>query len=539
MRMRDAMNRPPAGGGFEGQRGFATATVILLMLISAVGGAFLLKRVRSNAVASGGYYQARTAALAAQAGMQSALAQLENDPAGGVARLNAYLADTTRQWLLGTPSAARTRREIAMDNGLQRFAARILAFDPKSGLVKLEGQGEGPGGSESSVYGVYRLGGITSDSPVPAKYVWFMAGESRNVDQQVDVWGNTYFGGGVHFNGGAANSVMHGTVKIARGAGLESSFDEHISFCYNTYIQTPFKSQGGGADFTGDAGFEEDLSLDAMFKWTETGKTIYVNKNVTGGHTDIMAQGNRVVHAGALNTGRVTGASSILDNGGPIDLAAKLGMDPGPEDEIHINMAAIPAGKRYSFASLGIGSYGNLTGADLTAAYMKAAAAGDLYKDFLVIEVNSQMNFQAASPNTLAGNFVFDVTDQVNVNLNLPASDPASVSLWHVRGSGKLNGFGGAGLFRGYVNVTGSGSVIYQWPAGCEFQGAIHHVSTTAGFQLNGSTGPLKLTFDAGVFEELSPLGILIPPGGVPVSSGNTVKLVDVKIRPRQFSRWF
>lgn len=526
------------------EAGFATATVIVLLVLAIVGGAYVLKLTRSQAAAAGGYFQARSASWAAQAGLERGLAQLEADPAGSVALLNGYLADTTRQWLFGNPGS---RTEVGMDNDLQRYSARILAFDPATGMVKLEGQGEGPGGSESRVVGVYRLGGLAPDVSPLAKYVWFMAGEARNVDQAVQARGNVYFGGGVHFNGGADGSIMHGTFKVARGGGLESTFDAGITFCRNTYIQTPFKSQGKGAVFTNDAGFEEEIFIDTDPEWNRRGHTVYLNSDITRGHARFNLGGNRVLHSGGLNTSRVYNASDIDNHGRPIDIAAALDMVPGPESELSVDLSSVPPAYRHAPASLGIARWGNTHGIELSAAYADAKARGLLYRDFLVLDVDSDMNLMEVPDNLLVGKFVFDVTAQVNVNINLPESDPASVSLWRVGDGGRMFGFGGQGLFRGYVNVSGNGSVIYQWKANCEFQGAIHHVSPTTKFQLNGSTGPLFLTFSTGVFEELHPLGVLIPPAGAPgpgrppvrPAQPPKVKLVDVRIRPTFWGSYY
>ncbi len=529
---------PTASRVADRQAGFATATIILLLVLSIVGGAYVLKLTRSQASAAGGYYQARAASLAAQAGLEEALAQLESDPAGAVALLNGYLADTSRQWLLGS-GGARTEHRIGGNR--QRYAVRIAAFDPATGMVKLEGFGEGPGGSASRAHGVYRLGGLAPDLPLLAKYAWYMAGDARNVDQPVEVLGDAYFGGSVHFNGGSDGSVLNGTVKIARGAGAESSFDGYILFAGTAYVQTPLKSQGRGAHFGGNAGFEADLFLETDTEWMRTGLTVYTNAGIVGGSGRLDVDGNQVVHSGSLNTARVAGASRITDNRGPIDIGRALGMDPGPESEVSVDLSSVPANRRFTPSALGLARGPGTHGPELSAAYAAAQSRGELYRGFLVIDVGSGLNFMDVPDNLLRGKFVFDVTAPVTINGNLPDSDPASVSLWRFGSGGSATGFGGKGLFRGYVHVTGTGHVVYQWGPGCEFQGAIHHVSRTTGFQLNSSTGPLRLSFSAGVFEELAALGVVAAPGApVPVTPAPTrVKLVDVKIRPVLLGRYF
>jgi hypothetical protein len=215
-------------------------------------------------------------------------------------------------------------------------------------------------------------------------------------------------------------------------------------------------------------------------------------------------------------------------------------MSATPENEISVDLSAIPSNKRFTLSSLGFASWGNTNGTDLSNAYAMAKSTGKLFEDFLCITVSSGLNFNPATPNTLSGKFLFIVTSSVTLNGNLPTSDPASVSLFYVGSGGSMQGFGGNGLFRGYVHVTGNGSMIYQWGNGAEFRGAVHHVSANSGFQMNMGASPLKVVMDAGVFDELAPLNVIMPPGSVtPTPEPPEVQLVDVRIRPKFLSRYF
>jgi hypothetical protein len=203
-------------------------------------------------------------------------------------------------------------------------------------------------------------------------------------------------------------------------------------------------------------------------------------------------------------------------------------------------MGSIPSGKIFTPAALGIGLWGNLNGPDLSGAYAAAKNSGDLYRGFLVLRLSGGYNFNQVANNILVGNFLFEVTAPITVNGNLPISDPGSVALWHIGSSGSMQGFGGPGLVRAYVNVSGTGSMVYQWGPAGEIQGALHHVSAASSFQLNLSPSPLKLTFDKGVFDELAVLGVLIPAGqSAPPAPVQEVKLVDIRIRPRFLSSYF
>ena len=345
--------------------------------------------------------------------------------------------------------------------------------------------------------------------------------------------------GDIDFNGGADNSVFDGRIKIARGSGGASSFDAKVSFLDDVYIQTPVSFQGNASLFHKRTGFEANISADNNPTWMGTGQSAYFNANVTGGNGKLDFKSNPIFTNGRLNRARTLNGSSFTEQGSNLDIAAALGRPSGTEAEITFHMGSIPSGKIFTPAAFGIGLWGSLNGPDLSRAYAAAKNSGDLYRGFLVVRLSSGYNFSQVANNILDGNFLFHVTAQINVNGNLPISDPGSVALWHIGSFGSIQGFGGPGLVRAYVNVSGTGSMIYQWGPAGEIQGAIHHVSAASNFQLNGPS-PLKITFDKGVFDELAVLGVLIPAGlSAPPPPLQAVKLVDVRVRPRFLFRYF
>lgn len=531
---------PPTAFERQPQQGFATAAVLVLLVITIAGGAYMLKSSKHRAATASNYFQARSAAYAAQAGLEAALADLEAQSEQGSQALNLYLADTTKAWLLGGLSNAATPNWKDLGGGDQSYATRIVAFDPATGLVKLLAQGRGPVGSESQIFGVYQLQGLKQVNHSMPKFVWYMAGESRNIDETVEVEGDAYFGGDMHINGGADGTAFRGTVKIAKGSGAASSFDAGVSFHANAYFQGPIMTQGNGLVFHKSVGFEEAISSNTDMRMSGSGQTAYFNGNISGGNAGINMLGNRVVHNGQLNLARVKNAGTVSQQAGTIAMAAQLGMESTPETDISVDISSIPSHLRWTPSSLGLAAWGATHGAELSSAYASAKASGKLYKDFLCIRVTSGLNFNPASPNGLSGKFLFEVSGTMNINGNFPVSDPGSACLIYVAPGGRMQGFGGAGLFRGYVHVAGNGSVIYQWGNGAEFRGALHHASATSGFQLNSAASPLKLAFDEGVFDDLAPLGVILPPGASgPVSAPPEVRLVDTRIRPRYLSRYF
>lgn|GEM_PF-1215004 len=523
----------------SGEHGFATAAVLALLILFGVVGAFMLKTSKHRAASSSNYFQARSAAFAAQSGLEAGLASMEANPDESVELINNYLADSTKAWLLGGVNHAGSATWVDLGDNKQEFAARIVAFDPGSRMAKIAGDGRGPGGSESTVYGVFELGGIQTINPSLAKYAWYMAGDARNVDKTVDVQGDAYFGGDVHFNGGADGSIFRGRMKIAKGSGNQSGFDAKVDFYGNAYFQTSFITQGGGLSFRKDVGFEKDISANAEMRLTASGQTAYFNSNITGGSAGIDLNFNDLVDNSHLNVARTKNAASVTHETGTLPIADRLGMSAGPEEEVSVDFSGIPSDKQFTLSSLGFGAWGNTNGPDLNAAYLAAKASGKLYQGFLCIKVASGLNFSSVPNNILVGKFVLEVTSGVTVNANFPVSDPTGVCLIHVGEGGSILGLGSTGLFRGYINVSGHSSVIYQWGVGGEFKGAIHHVTPTASFQMNTSPGALKLTYDSGVFDELAALGILVPPGSGTPATTPQIRLVDTRIRPFFISRYF
>jgi hypothetical protein len=520
--------------------GYVTAAVLVLLVISVVSGAFMLKSSKNRAATSSNYFQARSAAYAAHSGLEAGLADLEKSPSASIELLNNYLADNSKAWLLGGTSNASSATWMNLGTNKQQFATSIVAYDFVNGLIKLASNGRGPGGSESVAYGVFQMGGVQPEPTVLAKYAWYMAGEARNVDKTIDVDGEVYFGGDVHFNGGADNSIFRGTVKIAKGSGNQSSFDSRVTFTQNTLIQTPFKTQGNGIIFQKNVGFEGNINADTDIRLNQTGQKAYFKSNITAGNAKINLGFNQLIDNGALNLAKAYNFGPVQHQYGTFSIADSLGLKANTELEVTVDMSAIPSNKRLTLQSLGYGTNAITNGPDLSAAYQAAKASGKLYQNFLVLNVSQSYVFTNVANNVLKGKFVFDVSTTQPINGIFPICDPTTVCLIRVANGGNLQGFGSEGLFRGYINVSGNGWAIYQWGPAGEFHGALHHVSPTTGFQLNSSPSPMKLVFEQAVFDELIPLKVLCKPGeSTPALPNPKVQLVDTKIRPRYISRYF
>ncbi len=524
----------------HGQSGFATAAVLFLLVIAVVAGGFMLKASKHRSATASNYFQARSASYSAQAGLEAALADFEAHPTEGMQRINNYLQNNNNAWLLGGIGNASSENWIPLGNGQQSYAAKIAAFDPSTRLVKLISQGRGPGGSESQVYGVFQMQGLQADQTTAPNYTWYMAGEARNLDAPIDVSGNAYFGGGLHANNGAFGSVFRGTLQIGPGSGASSSFDTKVTFLENALFLSPVKTQGGGMFFAKSVGFDADIFSETDIQLTGSGQTAYFNSDINGGNRGINLNWNNLVDNGSLNLARVQQAGSVTHEAGTIPLASRLGLPNATGQEISIDVSNIPPANWITLNSLGFAFGGNTGGNELSAAYLAAKTSGKLYKDFLCVLVNAGLNFNAPASEILSGKFFFKVVGPINVNGNFPTCDPTTVCILYVNNGGSVIGLGGSGLFRGYVNATGNSNVTYQWSPGAEFRGAIHHVSATTGFQLNNSGGPMKLVYDVGVFDDIAPLNVLVPPGASqPSIPTPRVKLVDTRIRPICLSRYF
>jgi hypothetical protein len=527
-------------------RGYASFHALVIMVFATMGGAYLLRSASKEAGTAGGYFQMRSAATSADAGLAAGLSQLQADTSVAMSILEDYMRDKRNQWMLGASGATPSANSMTLGTG-QRFAARILAFDAVTGLIKIESQGSGMAGSAERVTGIFRLDGLETPMPGTASTpALFVAGDGRVASAPLVIDGPTYFGGGVKL--AASGNNFNGAFKAAAYGSNPVDLQGSSRFGGDAYFETPVVVRSG-ATFAGRLGLDDDATLNAGATLTAAGKAAYVNGLLTGGQRIDMG-GNAFVYSGLADPLKVVNASSRIKVETGLDVPGRMGMLPGVEEAPPLDLSAIPPGNIRTLDQVGLGA--TATGKDLIDCFHRFQNESRFGPkgQWMVVEVNRPFAFvRSADPaeNECYKWFVWIVRSTLTVNGNLFTSvecPPPStydylhpLQVFHVVDGGSIVGFGGPGRFRGYINVMGTGSVTYQWGPGGYLEGAVHHVSAASGFSVAGPN-PMHVTFDQEVIDRVKSLGLLGDPAAPP-ASGSAPFLADAKLRPRMLGLYY
>lgn len=544
-------------------RGYASFHALVIMVFATMAGAYLLRSVSKDAGTSGSYYQMRSAAVSADAGLNAGVAQLVTDTAQAMSILGDYEGDSQKRWMLGAGGATASANLLSFGTG-QKYSARIVDFDPVSGLIKLEAQGSAAGGSAGRVTGIFRLEGTSVPSyAATSTHALFIAGDARASAAPIIVTGSTYFGGGLNL--GVAGSDFDGTFKTAAFGNAPLVLNGSTTFRKEAYFETPVVFQSGTATFQAGAGFDDDATLTASPRLSGAG-AVYANGLFTGlGQIDLGS--NPLTYSEmTANVARVRNASTITSTGDMIEIAPAMGFNPGEETEMAADFSAIPAAKVYNLARLDAVLFayaGRHIGATITARDFVDAFHGIPSGDrfgvnnlYVAVDIDRDITLVGGDADALPNYvdhlishddddmykwFVARVRAKFDVNGVLwRTASPGygrDAAKWGdvmfvVENGGTLANFGGDYPFKGYINVKGTGSVSYKWGPSGRFDGAIHQVSAASGFSVIGPN-PMKVVFDQSIMDDyLAVPGLITVPPAAP-AAGTTARLNDARIRPR------
>jgi len=512
--------------------GFAVVYGLAVLFIASISGVSIMYISQKDRSSATDYSKVRSAASAARSALDAFEGQCSNQPQNVLEILKKYNNKPSNKWLLTDAENASSEQRIKSwdSNDAPSFSACIMKFDSISYLLQVQGIGYGGAGGKKKAVGLYKLRGIGLGNSWAQKDAIHLAGEGRNFDVKINVNGNVYFGADVHFNSGAAGSVINGDFKTG-DSNKESEFDIPVTINGDAYFQTPLKVIGSnGITIRGQAGFEKIVNINPNMKLYGAA---FVNDQIAGtGYFDM--NNNPFTHSGqyALIENKVRNAvPAPINNHGRIDIAARLGMNTGKEPHLEAGIDNIPSQKIFQFSSLK--NWSNFTATQLQAKYDDAASKDQLWNDFLVIRIDTWANMGISSA-TFNGKVIWIVDSKLTCNSNWYKCSPSSNTLVYVRSGGLVDGLGSAHHFRGYVHVEGTGEVKYSWRTGSTITGAIHHVSDQSGFQLN-SGADVNITYDESVINEIIGTGVIRYPKGV---SGGLV-LQDTKIRPELLSIYY
>lgn len=508
--------------------GFAVVYGLAVLFLASVSGMSILYVSNKDRISVEDHSKIRSAASAARAALDAFEGQCQSQPDEVLKILKKFNQNSSNKWLLGSSgNASKEHRFKSWDGGdAPLFSANIMRFDSVNMLLQVQGNGFGGFGGKKRAIGIYKLKGLKNDFSWRQKEAIYLAGEGRNIDFKINVNGDVFFGGDVHFNGSAIGSVINGDFKTGNST-KKSEFDVPITINGNALFQTSVEMIGSiGISINGKAGFEKSLYTNPDI---HIYGDAYVNNSITGtGRLDL--HNNSVTYSGLFNpiTSKFYNSSPApINNNGKIDIPSMVDMSSEDNPHLIAGLNNIPSNKILKVSSYG---WNNVSAFELQSQYNYAAANGMLWNGFMVLNVDKLISMQA-SPVPFTGKVIWIVDKQITCNRNWYNCSATSNTLVYVRSGGYVENLGSGTNFRGYVYVEGNGRVTYSWANGNSFTGAVHHVSKTAGFHLN-SGETWNITFDMNVINEFIDIGVMQIPG----TQKGVMVLNDIKLRPELLS---
>ena len=542
------------------------------MVLAGLAGAYLLRTSSRDAGTSAGFYHARGAASATEAGVRQGISQLETDPDLGLKTLKDYDQDGSKKWLLGASGATSSANAVNLSVSGQSYTANIVGFNKTTRLIKVESQGAGPLSAAAKAASFYRLDGVeTPFSVPPVDYALYIGGDdnARVTSAPLVVTGATFFAGGLQLDKDGSDFI--GKFKAGAYGSKPFKFKGSATFREAAYFETPVEFQAG-AKFEKDVAFDDDLQIN-NFDVSLTGaqpQKFYANGAIKGTAKIDMNQ-EAFVHSGIAGTANITDQASSTSARTIIDLPRSMGFNPGMEASLKVDWTSIPGTKPYGLDELNNAfkakygyymDYSQLTAKDLVLAFHaingtrqigfpRPAKNYSLYVPIIIDkpvtmkggDADANMNYVDNGVNHDDDEnfkwFVFKVANKLTVNGNMWWStkpgwgthkDDYGTALFYVGDGGELVDFGGNYEFRGYVYVTGTGKASYKWGPNGKLTGAVHHVSPASTFAVHG-TNAMKVTWNSGIIDQLAlHAGLITEPSYT--APGTAPQLADTRIRP-------
>ena len=511
------------------KNGATSVYAILILMLVTLGGLsllFIAKRDRTN---SSDYVKIKSSTQAAMSAIQACEGKFLNHSAESFDLLIRYNQDNSYQWFLNTTDEATSEKFIEMWNGnnAPKYSAKIIGFDPTNFLIKIEGRGCRRHSSIKPVIATYQLNGLGSIPSNKTKYVLYIKKDGYDFNQNITINGDVYFGGGFRFNSNSNGTIINGNFKSGK-SNTVSEFNGAVTIKENAFIQTPIKLQNSSLTVEGKSGFEKYLELHKDLILKDNG---FFNGYITGcSGGDVYMNNHAVLHSGSCTSGKFKDYTSFQSNGGTIDLASKVILNPGDFDPpTEVDIESIPSIYIKDFSSLGFIEF---SGINLQSTYVNTPES-EKWKGYLVVRISASdpepTFYNGTTP--FGGKVVLIVERALSVNGNWYRSCPTSETLLYVTDGGIIYQLGWNGYLRAYINVSGNGRIDYSFNVGSQLKGAIHHVSDNAQFQAN-SSNLFQLTYDESLITSLSAAGLI----NESTVNGGSFKLVDARIRPQLLS---
>ncbi len=501
------------------EKGIATMLGLIMLFIASIIGLSIMYMSQKEKAATIDSSAIRSVAVTADASLKACEKQLLLEPDNVIEILNKYSSDPSYKWLLAS-SASQSEKKKVLDNSGFEYSASIAAFDKVNKVLQIKGNGYGRNGEAKSVIGIYKLNGIGTESTANLKYALYLAGDGRYFDAKVTINGDVYVGSDIHFNSGAANSRINGTLKTGTNESLLSTVNAPgIVVDSAVYIGTKLhlnnmllcKSKTG---VEGNLELNSSLSIqgDGWFNGTNSGSAII---NMSSG---------KISHSGSIDMSKVISASEDNKNSKIPDIVDQVGLASN-DSAWEMTISALSAKAKTLPIAINAESlqwmYNNCW-------------AWQKFNGYMVVRDNGEV---AINHSTFAfnGKVIWLIKGTMNINGNWFTMTPNSRMIIYAYDKAELREFGGKNntRFNGLIYVKDKASLSMQWTGILNFYGAIHLASKDAIWQCNnGNNGELILNFDNSILSEFVSMGILKRPANGSGTPGKLV-LTDCKIRPQ------
>jgi Tfp pilus assembly protein PilX len=547
------------------EQGFALVYALVALLIVTIGGTALLFMVRKDRAGTTDYSSVRATAKAAEAALRACEGQFINHPDTALAILKAFAKNDNCKWICNSSvanAATEVWYELNNGTGAPRYNAKIVSFDSVTALLTIEGVGYGDYGAKKKSLALYKLDGIEIVTPAPAattvpggRYALFIAKDGESFNWPATITGNVYFGGNFIMQAATRTVTINGNLKTGSSTSSASPIQSKLVVNGNAYFQSAVAFQNASSSITGRVGFEKSVALSANV--SIGGDSVFSNSASSGSYDIVMQSGKTLLHSGSFNSSNLTGGT-LKSNGSTISkMAERVGICPGNETAISIDISKIPAASRVSYATVFGATYSELLASKMNTYYQNNPSK--LWNGYLVIDAAGASPQWNANPGTfnykviwiLNGSIYFNpIFNSASDNKTLYNSGTASSSIFYLSGGAQIAPCVWSGTLRGYFYVTGSGNELLKfYNFNQTLLGGINIKSTGSDpFEFTGpSTGTdiMKITYDESVIQGLVDVGLASWPGSCEVSSSGgggggsgapALKLVDLKIRPRLLS---
>jgi hypothetical protein len=511
------------------ERGSAIVLSLVILFIISTAGGVMLMSTRMDKTNQISYTHRKIAQQATITAFKASEGSFADDPVNTVAILDGYLKNPSNKWLFSSASGAGVEHKISMngDPGSPKYSANIVGFGVGYGtdgvasltpFIKIEGIGYGKLGKENKGIALYSLKGISFATPASPRYAIYIAVDGYDFNQPVHLIGDMYFGGGFRFNSNANGSVIDGNIKTASKSTV-SEFNGGVTINGNAFFQTPIKIQNYEVKVNGNGGFSKNIELS---KNLVLGGDGYFNNSTISGSSKVDLTNHTANYYSSTSTRFINYTPS--EKNSLIDIPDKLEMPAGddPPPVFNINLL--------SSYTVDV-NFTNFTATEIQSAYDNTPVS-KRWNGYMVMRIKSTSNVQFnGTSGIFNGKVIWIIEKSLGVNGNWYASSSTASTIMYVKDGGNISQLGWSGCMKGYIYVTGTGSITYAFKSGSSFEGSINHVNGS-GFQVNTSN-TITIKYDEPFIDFLSAKGLVAK---TIYTLSPKLKLVDAQIRPELMS---